>query len=203
MRAHRPVRRLFARCCSPAASRARDEIEVRDARLRAAEDGLVLDADFAFELTPRLAEVVVERRAAVLPRRLRADAPPLVLVRRERRVRAACSCACPIMRCRGTIGCPPGCCSRLSPRCEEALNVLKRVRNWLVVDRTVTFADARLRSGGAHAPRHRAAAEAVPAQRAHQPRAAPRVAMEALHRAFAAAAAGAGREPRAAAGAER
>ena len=35
-----------------------DTIEVRDAVLRAAEDGLVLDADFAFELTPRLAEVV-------------------------------------------------------------------------------------------------------------------------------------------------
>ncbi len=35
-----------------------DAIEVRDAALRAAEDGLVLDADFAFELTPRLAEVV-------------------------------------------------------------------------------------------------------------------------------------------------
>src|SRR5437763_11052832 len=35
-----------------------DEIEVRGAELRAVEDGLVLDADFAFELTPRLAEVV-------------------------------------------------------------------------------------------------------------------------------------------------
>jgi hypothetical protein len=28
------------------------------------------------------------------------------------------------------------------PTLEEALNVLKRVRNWLVVDRTVRFADA-------------------------------------------------------------
>src|SRR3954463_8941709 len=35
-----------------------DTIEVRDAALRATDDGLVLDADFAFELTPRLAEVV-------------------------------------------------------------------------------------------------------------------------------------------------
>ena len=31
---------------------------MRDASLRATEEGLVLDADFAFELTPRLAEVV-------------------------------------------------------------------------------------------------------------------------------------------------
>ena len=35
-----------------------DEIEVRDVALRSVDDGLALDADFAFELTPRLAEVV-------------------------------------------------------------------------------------------------------------------------------------------------
>ena len=35
-----------------------DEIEVRAAEVRAVEDGLLLDADFAFELTPRLSEVV-------------------------------------------------------------------------------------------------------------------------------------------------
>ena len=35
-----------------------EEIDVRAARLRATEEGLVLDADFAFELTPRLADVV-------------------------------------------------------------------------------------------------------------------------------------------------
>ena len=37
-----------------------NEIEVRDARLHAVEDGLVLDGDFSFELTPRLAEVLSE-----------------------------------------------------------------------------------------------------------------------------------------------
>src|SRR5437762_13466622 len=35
-----------------------NDIEVRAAQLRAAEDGLMLDADFDFELTPRLVEVV-------------------------------------------------------------------------------------------------------------------------------------------------
>src|SRR5260370_32342350 len=35
-----------------------NEIEVREARLQAVEDGLVLDTDFDFVLTPRLAEVV-------------------------------------------------------------------------------------------------------------------------------------------------
>ena len=35
-----------------------NEIAVTDARLRAVEQGIVLDADFAFELTPRLAEAL-------------------------------------------------------------------------------------------------------------------------------------------------
>src|SRR6185436_20643779 len=35
-----------------------DEIEVRDVALRRVESGMMLDADFAFDLTPRLAEVV-------------------------------------------------------------------------------------------------------------------------------------------------
>src|SRR5882672_3432419 len=35
-----------------------DAIEVRDVVLRAVDEGLLLDADFDFELTPRLAEVV-------------------------------------------------------------------------------------------------------------------------------------------------
>src|SRR3954471_24841110 len=35
-----------------------NEIGIGDIRLRPAEDGLVLDADFAFDLTPRLAEVL-------------------------------------------------------------------------------------------------------------------------------------------------
>src|SRR4026207_2204346 len=42
-----------------AASVARaDDIEVTDVRLAATEDGVVLAADFAFELNPRLAEAV-------------------------------------------------------------------------------------------------------------------------------------------------
>ena len=35
-----------------------DDIEVRDLALRAAEQGLVLDADFGFELSPRLVDMV-------------------------------------------------------------------------------------------------------------------------------------------------
>ena len=35
-----------------------DDIEVRDVQLRTTEEGLVLDADFDFELSPRLSDVV-------------------------------------------------------------------------------------------------------------------------------------------------
>ena len=35
-----------------------DDIEVRDIALRSVDEGLALDVDFAFELTPRLVEVV-------------------------------------------------------------------------------------------------------------------------------------------------
>ena len=47
----------FLALLATAAARA-DGIEVRDAGLRAVDDSLVLEADFDFELTPRLAEVV-------------------------------------------------------------------------------------------------------------------------------------------------
>src|SRR6185369_13781102 len=61
------LRNLFAACVfggsfalasTAAFSVHADEIEVTEARLGVTEDGIVLAADFAFELNPRLAEVV-------------------------------------------------------------------------------------------------------------------------------------------------
>ena len=49
---------MLAACLAGAGARA-DAIEVRAASLRSTEAGLVLDADFVFDLTPRLADVVV------------------------------------------------------------------------------------------------------------------------------------------------
>ena len=48
----------FALAFAVASPAIADDIEVSDARLSAAEDGMILAADFAFELGPRLAEVV-------------------------------------------------------------------------------------------------------------------------------------------------
>jgi hypothetical protein len=118
-----------------------EDNEVRDVSLRAVEDGFVLDADFAFDLTPRLAEVVangvplyfvvefelgrrrwywLDEIAASKKLELRLSYHPLS---RQYRLSAG-----PLQQNFETLG--------------QALNVLKRLRNWLVVDRTVAFSDA-------------------------------------------------------------
>ena len=118
-----------------------NDIEVREARLRSVEEGLVLDADFSFELTPRLAEVL-------------SNGVPLYftvnfeLTRRrwywwdetaaERELQLRLSYHALSRHYRLSTGTLQRSFSSL----EEALEVLKRLRGWLVVDRTVTFADA-------------------------------------------------------------
>ena len=118
-----------------------DEIEVRRAELRAVEDGLVLDADFAFELTPRLSEVV----ANGVPIYFRVD---FELTRRRwywfddtaaaKRLHLRLSYHALSRQYRLSTGLLQQSFATL----DEALNVLKRIRNWLVVDRTVSFSDA-------------------------------------------------------------
>jgi len=118
-----------------------DDIDVRDARLRAVEDGLVLDADFDFELTPRLAEVV----SGGVPLYFRVD---FELTRRRwywfddtaavKRLQLRLSYHALTRQYRLSTGLLPQSFATL----DEALNVLKHIRNWLVIDRTVTFAEA-------------------------------------------------------------
>jgi len=118
-----------------------DEIEVADARLSVTEDGIVLASDFTFELNPRLAEVVTngvplyfvvefeltrprwywfDEKAAAKRIQLRLSYHPL-----SRHYRLS-----------------TGVLQQNYPTLEEALNVLRRVRNWLVVERTASLADA-------------------------------------------------------------
>jgi len=113
-----------------------DDIEVRGVALRATEDGLMLDADFAFELTPRLAEVV----ANGVPIYFRVE---FELIRRRwywfddttavRRLQVRLSYHALSRQYRLSTGLLQQNFSTL----EEALNVLRRVRNWLVVERSV------------------------------------------------------------------
>jgi len=117
-----------------------DGIEVGDVALHAADEALVLDADFGFELTPRLAEVVAngvplyfrvefeltrsrwywfDERAAsrVLQMRLSYHA----LSRHYRLAAGTQPDRYMLQQTFGTL--------------EEALSVLKHVRNWAVVDK--------------------------------------------------------------------
>jgi hypothetical protein len=123
--------------CGAGAARG-DDIDVREASLRATEEGLVLDADFAFELTPRLAEVV----ANGVPLYFVAE---FELTRRRtfwfdertasRRLQLRLSYHALSRQYRLSTGLLQQNFATL----EEALNVLRRIRNWLVVDRTVVL----------------------------------------------------------------
>lgn len=118
-----------------------NDIEVREASVRSVEDGLVLDADFAFELTPRLAEVLSNG----VPLYFRVD---FELTRRrwywwnetaaERDLELRLSYHALSRHYRLSTGAL----QRSFATLEEALDVLKHLRGWLVVERTVTFADA-------------------------------------------------------------
>jgi hypothetical protein len=131
---------LCAALAAASAARA-DEIEVADARLVATEDGVVLAADFAFELNPRLAEAVTngvplyfavefelmrprwywfDEKAAAKRLQLRLSYHAL-----SRYYRLS-----------------TGVLQQNYPTLEEALNVLRRVRNWQVVDRGAGLTDA-------------------------------------------------------------
>jgi hypothetical protein len=117
------------------------EIEVREVALRSVEDGLALDVDFGFELTPRLAEVV----ANGVPLYFSVD---FELTRRrwywfdETAVSRRLSLRLSYHALSRQYRLSTGLLQQSFPTLEEALNVLQRVRNWLVVDRTVRLSDA-------------------------------------------------------------
>ncbi|TAK88171.1 MAG: DUF4390 domain-containing protein [Betaproteobacteria bacterium] len=126
---------LVLASCSAFAALA-DTIEVRNATVRPTEDGLVLDADFAFELTPRLVDIVTNG----VPLYFRVD---FELTRRRwywfdettatRRLQLRLSYHALSRQYRLSTGLL----SQNFSTLEEALNVLKRVRSWLVVERIV------------------------------------------------------------------
>jgi hypothetical protein len=118
-----------------------NDIEVTEARLRSVEAGLVLDADFAFDLTPRLAEALSNG----VPLYFRVD---FELTRRrwywwddtaaERELQLRLSYHALSRHYRLSTGTL----QRSFPSLQEALDVLRHLRGWLVVERTVSFADA-------------------------------------------------------------
>src|SRR6478672_2911112 len=118
-----------------------NEIAVHDAQLRSAEEGLVLDADFAFDLTPRLAEVV----SSGVPLYFRVD---FELTRRrwywfdETAASSRLELRLSYHALSRQYRLSTGLLQQSFPTLEEALNVLKRVRNWVVVERSVGLSDS-------------------------------------------------------------
>lgn len=118
-----------------------DDIAVGEVQLRSAEEGMLLDADFSFELTPRLSEVVSNG----VPLAFRVD---FELTRRRwywfddtaasSRLELRLSYHALSRQYRVSAGPLQHSFDSL----DEALKMVKHIRNWLVVDRTVTFADA-------------------------------------------------------------
>ena len=118
-----------------------ESIEVLDASLRAAEEGLLLDADFEFELTPRLAEVV----ANGVPLYFRVEfqlTRPRWYWFNERAASSHLQLRLSYHALSRQYRLSTGLLQQSFATLDEALNVLKRVRNWLVVDRAASFANA-------------------------------------------------------------
>jgi hypothetical protein len=118
-----------------------DGIEVRDLALRATDAGMALDVDFAFDLSPRLADLVTNG----VPLHFSVD---FQLTRdrwywfdedtASRRLPIVLSYHVLTRQYRLSTGSLQQAFATL----EEALQAMMRVRNWLVVDRSVAFVDA-------------------------------------------------------------
>ena len=120
---------------------AANEIEVRSARVEAVEEGLVLNADFGFELSQRLEEIV----ASGVPLYFRVDfdlTRPRWYWLDEKAVSRQLQLRLSYHALSRHYRLSTGLLQQNFATLEDALNVLKRVRNWLVADRTITFSDA-------------------------------------------------------------
>ena len=118
-----------------------EKIEVREVRLRGADGALVLDADFDFELTPRLGEVV----ANGVPLYFRVEFE-LTRPRWYWFDESASSMRLQLRLSYHALSrqyrLSTGLLQQTFASLEEALNVLRRVRGWPVVERAAALSDA-------------------------------------------------------------
>ncbi len=117
------------------------EIEVVDARLNATEEGVALAADFSFELGPRLAEIVINGVPLYFAVEFELTRPRWYWFDEKtssRRLELRLSYHALSRQYRLSTGVL----QQNYPTLDEALRVLRRVRNWTVVDRSVGLTDA-------------------------------------------------------------
>jgi hypothetical protein len=137
------LRNLLAVCalaCATLLAHA-DEIEVVDARLGSTEEGVTLGADFAFDLNARLVEAVTNGVPLYFVVEFELTRPRWYWFDEKaaaKRIQLRLSYHALSRHYRLSTGVLQQNYATL----EEALNVLRRVRNWLVVERSVSLADA-------------------------------------------------------------
>jgi hypothetical protein len=127
-------------CAAAFAARA-EEIEVRNAQLIATEEGVALNADFVFDFAPRLAEMVangvplyfVVEFELTRPRWWWFDEKAVA-----KRIQQRLSYHAVSRHYRLSTGLL----QQQFATLEEALQVLRSVRNWIVIDRSASLADA-------------------------------------------------------------
>jgi hypothetical protein len=118
-----------------------DDIEVTDAHLAATDEGVILAADFAFDLNPRLAEAVTNGVPLYFAVEFELTRPRWYWFDEKaatRRLQLRLSYHALSRHYRLSTGLL----QQNYPTLEEALNVLRRVRNWQVVDRSAVLTDA-------------------------------------------------------------
>lgn len=126
-------------CAAALAARA-EEIEVRNAQLLATEEGVALNADFVFDFAPRLAEMVangvplyfVVEFELTRPRWWWFDEKAVA-----KRIQQRLSYHAVSRHYRLSTGLL----QQQFATLEEALQVLRSVRNWVVIDRSASLAD--------------------------------------------------------------
>ena len=119
-----------------------DDIEVTDARLAATEDGVVLAADFAFELNPRLAEVVINGVPLYFVIEFELTRPRWYwfdenAVSRSTQLRLSYHALSRQYRV------STGPLHQNFSTLDDALDVMRRLRNWQVLERSVTLGGSR------------------------------------------------------------
>jgi len=119
-----------------------DDIEVTGARLSVAEDGgVILAADFAFELNPRLAEVITNGVPVYFVVEFELTRPRWYWFDEKASARSI-QLRLSYHALSRTYRLSTGALQQNYANLEAALSVLRRVRNWQVVDRAAGLADA-------------------------------------------------------------
>jgi len=137
------LRKLLVLCAlaSTALLAHADEIEITEARLSTTDEGVVLAADFAFDLNPRLVEAVTNGVPLYFVVEFELTRPRWYWFDEKaaaKRIQLRLSYHALSRHYRLSTGMLQQNYATL----DEALSVLRRVRNWLVVERSATLADA-------------------------------------------------------------